>query len=348
MVTLNNIFKVGIVGCGEISKAHLKAWNKLKDVRVTAVCDLNIQLAKDFANKWGVPSYYQDFITMLENEDFNILSVCTPPTVRSQIILPAVKRGIHVIVEKPFALTVSKANEMLEAAKKNRVKLCVVYNFLWITVVSEAISIVKEKKIGAVCGLDIRFISDGKDKMTQDKDHWCHRLPAGRFGEALPHPIYIAMEFLGDLELLSVYTNKLGGIPWIRDDEHRIILRSNNGSFVSIYSTLNSVRRTVYLDIYGTEGIIQADLRNNTLVVRRHRNPASFESVGLDTISFSAQYLKSYLINFFRSIRQQGPHKSIIESFVRSIRDDTTSPISEHKAREVVRIFEQVCRCIEE
>ena len=126
LVTLNNIFKVGIVGCGEISKAHLKAWNKLKDVRVTAVCDLNIQLAKDFANKWGVPSCYQDFITMLENEDFNILSVCTPPTARSQIILPAVKQGIHVIVEKPFTLTVSEANEMLEAAKKNRVKLCVV------------------------------------------------------------------------------------------------------------------------------------------------------------------------------------------------------------------------------
>lgn len=235
---------------------------------------------------------------------------------------------------------------MLEAAKTNRVKLSVLHNFLWIPVVNEAISIVKEGKIGAVCGLDVRFISDGKDHMTQDKDHWCHRLPARRFGEALPHPIYIAMEFFGDLELLSVHATKLGSIPWIHHDEHRIILRSNNGSFVSIYSTLNSVRRSVYLDIYGTKGIIQADLRNNTLVVRRHRNPASFVRVGLDTISFSTQYLKSFLINFFRSIRQRGPHKLIIESFVRSIRDDTTPPISEHKAREVVRIFEQICRTL--
>jgi len=339
---------VGIVGCGEISKAHLKAWSRLGDAQVNAVCDLNIQLAKDVAHKWRVPSFYQDFSQMLENEDLTILSVCTPPKVRSQVVLPAAERGIHVIVEKPFALTVGEADKMLEAAKLNGVNLTVVHSYLWLPVVKEAISIVQEGKIGTVSGLDIRLISDGKDHMTQDKDHWCHRLPGGRFGEALPHPIYIAMELLGDLELLSVYATKLGECPWVRHDEHRVILRSSKGSFASIYNSFNTSRRSVYLDIYGSEGIIQANLRNNTLVVRKQRNPESIVRVGLDNISFSAHYLKSFLVNSFRSIRQRGPHKPIIKSFVRSIRNDTASPVPEHKAREVVRIFEQICHRIAE
>ncbi|MEM2292297.1 MAG: Gfo/Idh/MocA family oxidoreductase [Candidatus Bathyarchaeia archaeon] len=104
--------RVGIIGCGSIAESHVYAWRN-SGVRVVAVCDVNSSLARSKAEKWRVPQWYDDVSRMVDSEDLEAVSVCTPPNARLGVVKPVAERGIHVVIEKPFAMSVDKAEKWL-------------------------------------------------------------------------------------------------------------------------------------------------------------------------------------------------------------------------------------------
>ena len=124
--------KVGVVGCGLISKLrHIPAYKRLKDLNVMAVCDLNEELAKETAKEFEIPNFYTDTSKMFDEEDLDIVDICVPPQIHAAIAIEAMESGAHVIMEKPMATKVSDCEEMIRVSKKNNVKLSVVHNDLF-------------------------------------------------------------------------------------------------------------------------------------------------------------------------------------------------------------------------
>ena len=118
--------KIALIGCGRISGKHLESIAQLQDeLKLVAVCDIIADRAKAAGEKYSV-SWYTDYEEMLDKEEPEIVSVCTPSGLHPQHGIAAAQRGLHVIVEKPMAITLEAADRLIQACDKARVELFVV------------------------------------------------------------------------------------------------------------------------------------------------------------------------------------------------------------------------------
>lgn len=113
------MLKVAIIGCGRISKKHIEILtNKsINNAKLVSVCDIDIQKAENVASKFEI-TYYDDMHKMLENEDIDIVSILTPSGLHAKHTIEIAKYKKHIIVEKPMALTLEDADEMIKSVIK--------------------------------------------------------------------------------------------------------------------------------------------------------------------------------------------------------------------------------------
>lgn len=120
------MYNIALIGCGRISGKHLESISQLKnDLKLVAVCDIVKECAKVAGEKYGV-DWYTDYQKMLERDDIDVLSICTPSGLHPEHGIAAAKRGIHVVSEKPIAITLEGADQLIRTCDQEKVKLFVV------------------------------------------------------------------------------------------------------------------------------------------------------------------------------------------------------------------------------
>lgn len=109
------MFKVGIVGCGGIGKAHARSWASIPGVQVVAVCDLKEEMAKSCAELCGAQA-----ITDIKDlpKDLDGVSVVTPPRAHYPVVKALLEAGYNVFSEKPLTTDVASGMELDALAKK--------------------------------------------------------------------------------------------------------------------------------------------------------------------------------------------------------------------------------------
>ncbi len=117
----SNIFRVALVGCGAISKNHLKAVLAAKQT-VAALCDINPDRARKLADAYSLGDIpiFADFDAMLETVPLDIVHICTPHNLHASMTVRALNRGIHVLCEKPLAISEEELQAVLDAERKSR------------------------------------------------------------------------------------------------------------------------------------------------------------------------------------------------------------------------------------
>lgn len=115
--------RVGLIGAGSISEAHLNAYVNNSKVELVAICDLNEERAREKAEKYGAKEVYTDYNELLDNPNIDAVSICTWNNSHAEISIAALNKGKHVLVEKPMTTDVEKALAMEEAVKKSGKKL---------------------------------------------------------------------------------------------------------------------------------------------------------------------------------------------------------------------------------
>ncbi|MCL0074491.1 Gfo/Idh/MocA family oxidoreductase [Dehalococcoidia bacterium] len=111
------LVKVAVVGTGYIAnRVHLPILHKMKEVRVIALCNANEDRARRIARYCQIPRFYTDFEKMLAHEDVDIVDICTPSVTHASLTLQALRAGFNYLVEKPLALRIDEADEVIDAA----------------------------------------------------------------------------------------------------------------------------------------------------------------------------------------------------------------------------------------
>ncbi|TDQ42060.1 Gfo/Idh/MocA family protein [Aureibacillus halotolerans] len=112
--------RVGIVGSGGIAQAaHIPNYQKLEDdVVLAAVSDVAIERAEEVKEKFGFEEAYSDYEEMFAKANLDVVSVCTPNKFHAPIAIAALRAGLHVLCEKPPAMTVKEAEQMKAAAEE--------------------------------------------------------------------------------------------------------------------------------------------------------------------------------------------------------------------------------------
>jgi UDP-N-acetyl-2-amino-2-deoxyglucuronate dehydrogenase len=118
-------FRVGLVGCGRISKNHFDAIERIDGLSLTAVCDIDVERARKAGEEHGVPSY-RVLDEMLRSGDCDVIAICTPSGLHSAQGVAAARAGKHVVTEKPMAISLAQADDLVRACDDAGVQLFVV------------------------------------------------------------------------------------------------------------------------------------------------------------------------------------------------------------------------------
>ena len=113
--------KVGIIGTGWIAEAHVAEYKKMPDVEIVAAADLIPGKAEAFCKQFGVEGVrcYESGHAMLEAEELDAVSICTYNCQHAACAIDALEHGVHVMLEKPFTVTLDEAIEVMRAEKKS-------------------------------------------------------------------------------------------------------------------------------------------------------------------------------------------------------------------------------------
>ncbi len=341
-----NIVKVGIVGCGFITQqVHVPALQRCKNAKIVAVCDVNADAAKMVAAKFNINSSYSDFTRMLDEEDLDVVHVCTSISTHARLAIQAMEAGCHVLTEKPMAANTEEANDEVEVSRKTGKKLCVIHQLLFHPVMLKMRRIVASGALGDVTRVEVRQGCPPWDyPPIADPNHWWHTLPGGVFGDTLPHPLYLARSILGDIEIAEVYSNKLGKYDHLPIDEVQIIVKGAVG-MGTIISSCNWPSLW-QIDIYGTKKCLHGDLNNSYLVEYscKTNNGRGIASLYVkENLSRSFQILSSSVDTGFKMLRgQHRGHFVQIKKFIESVQHDTQPPVTGEDDRDITRLLEQI------
>lgn len=123
-------FRIAFIGSGAIAQRHMGLLKNIPGVQVVAATDINDWWLDKTRNEQGVHALYKDYKTMLaEHGEVDAVDVCTPNSLHAEHSIYALDRGKHVLVEKPMAINVSQARQMLDAAKRAGRHLIVGFQF---------------------------------------------------------------------------------------------------------------------------------------------------------------------------------------------------------------------------
>lgn len=116
---------IGIIGCGFISSIHAKAILKIPTAILVGAFDVNEENKNKFAKEFKVTAF-DTLNEMLTSKEIDAVCICSPSGFHKDLSLQAIKMGKHIIVEKPMALTVKDADEIIKACEKYNVKCTVI------------------------------------------------------------------------------------------------------------------------------------------------------------------------------------------------------------------------------
>lgn len=136
--------QIGIIGVGGIAQGrHIPALQALKeDCVITAVSDVNKERAQEVAAKYNIVHVFEDYQDMFNVVDAVI--ICTPNKFHAEITVAALEAGVHVLCEKPMALSAEECEKMLEASQRSNKVLAIAYHYRFMKNSQAAKQLMKE------------------------------------------------------------------------------------------------------------------------------------------------------------------------------------------------------------
>lgn len=117
-------YRVAIVGCGGISRAHGDAWRNVPEIEIVGACDEKFEPLSHFATEYNVQDTYNDLRQMLEKQQPDILVIATWPASHLKNVLEAVRCGVKgILVEKPIAVNTTQLEQMIQVTERANIVL---------------------------------------------------------------------------------------------------------------------------------------------------------------------------------------------------------------------------------
>lgn len=341
------VLKIGIVGCGTISRVHLRALSSIRRCKVVSVCDINENRAKQLSSEYEIPSFYTKLSEMLQKEQLDIVHVLTSPQTHAPLALDVMRAGYHVLVEKPMCINVKEADEMISTARRKNVRLGVVHSFLFNPAVQKALAVVKGGEIGKLVGVDA-LVSLAPLLRVDDHPKWMYTLPGGLFGEILPHSLYLMLAFLKNVrEVSSVFKPLEKPSRLVPFSDLKVLMNSENGiGTLHISTQIRSSYTVMVLTVTGTEKTLRIIIPTATIVKEGFGNDSGKLSrvmlnlgpaIGLLTNTASVS-----MRTLFGKLKPHMTYQILIHKFMESVTGASDLPVSAEEGKEVVRVTEMI------
>ncbi|RLE03298.1 MAG: hypothetical protein DRI99_05070 [Candidatus Aminicenantes bacterium] len=335
--------RVGIIGVGSQAKnVHLPTLNSMEEVEIVGIADINEERVKDISKQYEILNAYTDYRDLLNNDNIDLVLICTPSYLHKKMVVESASAGKHVLVEKPMATTVKDADEMINAAKENDIKLCVVQNYRFFPSVKDTKARIKKGRIGEIISmhaymLDFPPLGAGYSEWRiEGKDS------AGVIEDIGPHLIDIVLH-LNDSKIEQIYATGgcIGNLDLI--DHAQIMIEFEDKSLATLDLSWMAGAKEIALYIQGTGGLLRCDVRNNHVQeIHQYNTP-------LDDLSSIIRKMRGIVRDVMTGDYFVGPkkfHKEIIRNFIVSIENNTKSPVTGEEGRKTAVVIESALKSI--
>jgi len=284
---MTKALRVGLVGAGNIATHHLPAYVEHGEaLELVAVCDLDEDRARHFAQTAGAPQVYTDAESMIREASVDAVDVCTVPDQHFSVARTAIEAGKHVIVEKPFAVSLPECRELVETAERAGVTLMVAHNQRFLPSYRAAKAVLDAGELVSI--RSVRFDSMQCWPALFPAGHWHYdaaRAGGGVVISVAVHRIDLMRYLVGDIVRVSAVcrtTRKeyLNGA----EDQATATLEFDNGALGEMFATSSAFRMpwSESFMIFGDEGTMHAapcpgNIRGPALVASTRRSPAATE-----------------------------------------------------------------------
>ncbi len=156
---MSQTIKAAIVGTGFIGPAHLEALRRLPYVEVTSLVEVNQDLANEKAKLLGIPNAYT-FENMLKQSDIDVVHICTPNFLHFAQAKAVLLAGKHVICEKPLAVKIEEAEELVSLAASKGLVNAVHFNLRYYPMVRQMKTMREKGELGEVYSVMGSYLQD--------------------------------------------------------------------------------------------------------------------------------------------------------------------------------------------
>ncbi|MED4227778.1 Gfo/Idh/MocA family oxidoreductase [Neobacillus cucumis] len=116
----NKKLRYGLIGAGSnAERKHLNNYMTLANVELVSICDVNIESAERLAKKYNITKVYSNYEEMLDKEELDLVSICTPNFLHAEISTYALTKGVNVHCEKPLAINANEAQKIVDAKNQS-------------------------------------------------------------------------------------------------------------------------------------------------------------------------------------------------------------------------------------
>jgi len=152
--------KVGVIGTGFIGPAHIEALRRLGNIEVAALAEYSEDAAKSKAEALGIERHYGDYKRLLEDKDIESVHICSPNHLHYEMAKAALEAGKHVICEKPLAVSVAEAEELVELAEKRSVVNAVNFNIRYYPLAKQLRLMIDKGALGEIFAVQGSYLQD--------------------------------------------------------------------------------------------------------------------------------------------------------------------------------------------
>src|SRR5438445_9471054 len=327
-------FHIGLIGGGNITETHARAARAIPGVKISAIHGANDEKTPRVCRQHG-GTPYQEFAAFLKHRPMDLVIIGSPSRLHAPQGIAAARHGLHVLTERPIEITTPRADALIDAAKKSRVQLGVIFQDRMKPHIRQLKTWLDQGLLGRA------LIVDARVKWYRPPEYYANSRWRGTFaldgGGALinqgVHTVDLLLWLLGDVVRVQARTGTL--LHKIEaEDTAAAILEFSSGALGILHVTTAAYpgypRR---VEISGTEGTVI--LEHDRIATANLRNtPAAVESAALD----ENQSASTAVVSDFRG------HQAVLEDFLQAIQQNRTPACDGLEGRRSIALVEAIYR----
>ncbi len=248
--------KVAVVGCGDISIVHFEAIASIPGADLVAVADADPSTLNEAAERYGVPGF-ADHRQLLGAIEADVVHVCTPHDQHADVTLGCLEAGVAVLQEKPLAHTVAEGDRIVRAAESSGTKIGICFQNRYNATAMAVRELLDSGRLGAVLGGSAVVLWHRPAAYYQARP-WRGRWPTSGGGVMINqaiHTLDLLQWFLGDVDRVDgrVARRRLDGRVEVEDTAEMVLEHVSGARSVMFATNANVVDSPVTLEIV-TEG----------------------------------------------------------------------------------------------
>ncbi|MEO6193379.1 MAG: Gfo/Idh/MocA family oxidoreductase [Thermoanaerobaculia bacterium] len=203
--------RLAVVGCGAVAQIHhLPAIAASNRVEAAVLVDADEKRARALAERFGVPEVATDFKGLPGKVEAAVVAL--PNSLHAPVSIDLLRRGVHVLVEKPMAMNVRECDEMIDAARTGRAVLAVGLDFRFFDASLFVRNLLRDGLIGEIRGFDLRQGVIPRWPFATDFLLKKEMAGGGVLADFGVHVLDLLLWWLGDLTVTGYRDDALGGV----------------------------------------------------------------------------------------------------------------------------------------